>query len=176
MAEVSSKVPVKSETSRSPAPEIWRPFEGLRREVDRLFDDFGGGFWRSPFRGAFDLAPFQRLATGCAAMPAVDVSETDKAYEITAELPGIDEKNVEVKLTNGVLTIKGEKQDEKEEKKKDYYRQERSFGSFQRSFQVPEGVDTDKIEASFKKGILSVTLPKSAEAQRAEKKITVKSA
>jgi len=175
MAEVSSKVPVKSETSRSSAPEIWRPFESLRREVDRLFEDFGGGFWRSPFRSTFDLAPFQRLATGFGAMPAVDVSETDKTYEITAELPGMDEKNVEVRLSNGVLTIKGEKQDEKEEKKKDYYMQERSYGSFQRSFQVPEGVDTDKIEASFKKGILSVTLPKSAEAQKAEKKITVKS-
>ena len=88
----------------------------------------------------------------------------------------MDEKNVEVKLINGVLTIKGEKQDDKEEKKKDYYMRERSFGSFQRSFQVPEGVDTDKIEANFKKGVLTVTLPKSAEAQKAEKKIAVKSA
>ena len=96
--------------------------------------------------------------------------------EITAELPGMDEKNVEVKLINGVLTIKGEKQDDKEEKKKDYYMRERSFGSFQRSFQVPEGVDTDKIEANFKKGVLTVTLPKSAETQKAEKKIAVKSA
>jgi HSP20 family protein len=174
MAEASSKAPVKSETSRS--PEIWRPFDSLRREVDRLFDDFGGGLWRSPFRGAFDLAPFQRLEPGFGALPAVDVSETDKAYEITAELPRMDEKSVEVKLANGVLTIKGEKQDEKEEKKKDYYMRERSFGSFQRSFQVPDGVDADKIEASFKKGILSVTLPKSTEAQKAEKKIAVKSA
>ena len=174
MAETSSKVPVKTEKSRS--PEIWRPFETLRREVDRLFDDFGGGLWRSPFRGAFDLAPFQRLEPGLGALPAIDVSETDKAYEITAELPGMDEKNVEVKLANGVLTITGEKHDEKEEKKKDYYMRERSFGSFQRSFQVPDGVDVDKIEASFKKGILSVTLPKSVEAQKAEKKIAVKSA
>jgi HSP20 family protein len=172
----SSKVPVKSETSRSSEPEIWGPFEGLRREVDRIFDGFGGGFWRSPFRGAFDLAPLQRLGPGFGAMPAVDVSETDKAYEITAELPGMDEKSIEVKLSDGVLTIKGEKQDEKEENKKDYYMRERSFGSFQRSFQVPEGVDTDRIEASFKKGILSVTLPKSAQAQKAAKKITIKSA
>jgi len=107
-------------------------------------------------------------------MPAVDVSETDKAYEITAELPGMDEKNVEVKVANGVLSIKGEKQEEKEEKKKDYYKRERNFGSFERSFQVPDGVDTDRIEASFKKGVLLVTLPKSAEAQKAEKKIAVK--
>jgi HSP20 family protein len=107
-------------------------------------------------------------------MPAEDVAETDKAYEITAELPGLDEKNIEAKLANGMLSIKGEKQEEKEEKQKDYYRRERSFGSFERSFQVPEGIDTDKIAASFKNGILSVTLPKSAEAQKQAKKIEVK--
>ena len=109
-------------------------------------------------------------------MPAVDVAETEKAYKIAAELPGLDEKNIEVKLANGVLSIKGEKREEKEEKRKDYYRRERSFGSFERSFQVPEGIDTDKIAASFKNGILSVTLPKSAEAQKQAKRIEVKGA
>jgi HSP20 family protein len=175
MAE-PSKVPVKTE--KSPAqPQVWRPFESLRNEIDRLFDEFDGGFWRSPFRSSFfDVAPFRRGEVTSVTLPAVDVSETDKAYEITAELPGMDEKNVDVKVANGVLTLKGEKQDEKEEKKKDYYRRERSFGSFERSFQVPEGVDADKIEATFKKGVLSVTLPKSAEAQKAEKKIAVKAA
>ncbi len=147
----------------------------MRRELDRLFDDFGAGFWRSPFRSPlFDVAPLRRAEAAFRAMPAADVSETDKAYEITAELPGMDEKNIEVKLANGVLTIKGEKQEEKEEKQKDYHMRERSFGSFQRTFQVPDGVDSDKIEASFKNGVLSVTLPKSPEAQKAEKKIAVK--
>jgi len=89
-------------------------------------------------------------------------------------LPGIDEKDIEVKVANGILSIKGEKQEEKEEKKKDYYLRERNFGSFERSFQVPDGVDTDKIEASFKKGVLTVTLPKKPEAQIAAKKIDVK--
>jgi HSP20 family protein len=107
-------------------------------------------------------------------MPAVDVAETDKAYEITAELPGMEDKNVEVRLANGVLSIKGEKQEEKEQKDKNYYRRERSFGSFERSFQVPDDVDADKIEASFKNGVLSVILPKSAEAQQQAKKIEVK--
>ena len=92
-----------------------------------------------------------------------------------AELPGMDEKNIEVKVVNGNLTIKGEKQEEKEEKK-DYYLHERHFGSFERSFEVPDGVDADKIEASFKKGVLTVTLPKKPEAQKPEKKIEVKSA
>jgi len=107
-------------------------------------------------------------------MPAVDVTQTDKGYEITAELPGMEEKDIDVKLANGILTIRGEKRDEKEEKKNDYYVRERSFGSFERSFQVPENVDTDKVSASFKKGVLTVMLPKSAEAQKTEKKIEVK--
>ena len=109
-------------------------------------------------------------------MPAVDVVESEKAYEITAELPGMDEKNIEVKVTDGRLTVKGEKQEEKEEKEKDYYLQERHYGSFERSFDLPESVEPDKIEASFKKGVLTVTLPKKAEAQKAAKKIEVKSA
>jgi HSP20 family protein len=109
-------------------------------------------------------------------MPAVDVVETEKAYEVTADLPGMDEKNIEVKVVDGVLTIKGEKQQEKEEKKKDYYLQERSFGLYQRSFELPEGVDTDKIEASFRKGVLTVTLPKKPEAQNSTKKIEVRAA
>lgn len=88
----------------------------------------------------------------------------------------MDEKYVEVKFANDVLTIKGQKRDEKEETKKDYYMRERSFGSFERSFAVPDGVDTDKIDATFKKGVLTVTLPKSAEAQKAAQKITVKAA
>jgi HSP20 family protein len=88
----------------------------------------------------------------------------------------MDEKNIEVKLANGGLTIKGEKQEEKEEKEKEYYLHERHFGSFERCFRVPEGVDTSKIEATFKKGVLTVTLPKSPEAQKAEKKIEVKAA
>ena len=88
----------------------------------------------------------------------------------------MDEKNIEVKVADGGLTIKGEKKEEKEEKKKDYYLSERRFGSFERYFRLPEGVDADKIEASFKKGVLTVTLPKKAEAQKPVKKIDVKAA
>ncbi len=172
----TTKVPVKAEKTAS-MPQALRPFESLRREVDRLFDDFAGGIWRSPFGRSFlDIEPALRTQSVMTAIPAVDVTETDKAYEIAAELPGMDEKNIEVKFADGVLIIKGEKREEKEEKNKDYYLSERSFGSFQRSFQVPSGVDTDKIDASFKNGVLTVTLPKSTEAQKAEKKITVKAA
>jgi len=168
---------VKTERSPAPALQAWRPFETLRWEIDRLFQDFDRGFRRVPAgRSLFDVAPFWRSEFTWPATPPVDLVETDKGYEITAELPGLDEKNIEVKFADGVLTIKGEKQEEKEEKKKDYYLHERSFGSFHRALQVPAGVDTDKIEATFKKGVLTVTLPKSAEAQKAEKKITVKAA
>jgi HSP20 family protein len=178
MAESTTKLPVKTEHKSSESvPQMWRPFESLRQEVERLFDDFDRGVWRPPFRRSLlGREPFWRRELARADMPAVDITESEKAYEVTADLPGMDEKNIEVKVANGNLTIKGEKQEEKEEKKKDYYLHERSFGSFERSFPLPDGVDKDKIEASFKKGVLTVTLPKTPEAQKAEKKITVKAA
>jgi HSP20 family protein len=180
MTEATTKLPVKAEkkpAELTSAMRGWWPVEGLRREIDRLFDDFGMDSWRSPFRRPmFAAEPFWRRELSWTAAPAVDITESDKAYEVTAELPGMDEKNIEVKVVNGDLTIKGEKQDEKEEKRKDYYLHERHFGSFERCFQLPEGVDTDKIEANFKKGVLTVTLPKKLEAQKPEKKIEVKAA
>ena len=121
MAEGAMKLQVKTGEKKgnlAPVPE-WRPFEALRREVDRLFDSFGGGFWPSPFRrSAFDIEPFWRRESTWSGAPAVDIAESEKTYEITAELPGMDEKNIEVKLIDGTLTIKGETQEEKEEKKK----------------------------------------------------------
>ena len=175
MADNPTKVPGKVEKMAPTTLQPWRPFESFRREVDRLFDDFSGGMWRSPFgRSFFDIEPFRRAETAFGSVLAVDITQTDKGYEITAELPGMEDKDIEVKLANGVLTLRGEKRAEKEEKNKDYYVRERSFGSFERSFQVPEDVDADKVNASFKKGVLTVMLPKSAQAQKAEKKIEVK--
>jgi len=174
-AETATTPPAKIEKAQAP----WNPFAGLRREIDRLFEDFDRDFWGLPFRRSV-FEPFWRRELSWRGTPrgtpAVDITESDKAYEITAELPGIDEKNIEVKLANGDLVIKGEKQEEKEEKEKGYYLHERHFGSFERCFRVPEGVDMDKIEAAFNKGVLIVTLPKGPEAQKAEKKIEVKAA
>ena len=177
MAEIAAKVPVKNEPT-APTASRQVSLEGLRRQVDRLFQDFERGFdvWRPFSHSVFNLTSAWPTEMSWGAVPAVDVAEKDKTYEVTAELPGIDEKNIEVTVTNGVLTIKGEKKEEKEEKKKDYYFSERRLGSFQRSFRVPEGVDADKIEANFKNGVLTVNLPKSAQAQQQEKKITVKAA
>jgi heat shock protein Hsp20 len=174
MAETATKLPVKSEGRKAAPAAPWHPLEDLRREVDRLFADFNGG-WLSPFRTRMpSFEPMQVDLEWTA--PAVDVVEKEKAFEITAELPGIDAKNVEVTLRNGNIVIKGEKQEEKEEKSKDYYLQERRFGSFERSFALPDGIETDKIDASFAKGVLTVTLPKSAAAQKPSKKISVKAA
>lgn len=181
MEETVTKVPLKTEDKArekqaiEPAAREWHPFQSLHREIDRLFDDFDLGFRRSPFgRSTFDLEPFWRRELNWAATPAVDVVEHEKEYEIAAEVPGMDAGNIEVALANGVLTIKGEKKEDKEEKKKNYYLSERRYGSFQRAFRVPDGVDADKIAASFSKGVLKVTLPKNAQAQQKEKKITVK--
>jgi HSP20 family protein len=176
MAEQATKLPVtKDKPAAAPARnEGWAPFDTLRKEIDRLFDDFRPFDWRLPAaRFDFDLP---RLGSGWAVSPAFDVVDKDDRYEITAELPGIDEKNVDIRLTNHTLTIKGEKREEKEEKDKDYYVSERRFGSFQRSFRIPEGVDADKVDASFSKGVLTVKLPKTAEAKSAAKKIEVKAA
>jgi HSP20 family protein len=181
MAEGTNKVAVKSEKQETAAAAPWsrefRPFESLRREMDRLFDETERGFWRYPFGGSvFDPEPPWRRPMSSGTAPAVDIAEKDGNYEITAELPGLDANNLEVKLSNGTLTIKGEKKEEKEEKKKDYYLSERRYGSFQRSFQVPAGVDAERIDARFDKGVLTIALPKTREALSKEKKISIKSA
>lgn len=176
MAEAATKLPIKSEPKdvTPTAGRSWYPFEALRREVDRMFEDFDANFWRAPSRrSVFDYAPFGRIGTRAAA-PAVDITEKDGEYEISAELPGLDEKDIDVKFANGGLTIRGEKKEEKEEKRKGYHLSERRYGTFERFFAVPDGVDADKISAKFSKGVLTVTLPKTAEAQKQEKKIAIK--
>ena len=176
----AAKVPVKTEQTteaKAVARPARHPFDSLRREVDRLFDDFGVEFWRSPFtRRLFDREPLFRHEVTLGSVPAVDIVEKDKAYEVTADVPGFEEKDIEIKVVNGLLCIKGERKSEKEEKKEGYYLNEREIGSFERSFGLPAGVDVDKVEASLKKGVLTVSLPKKPEAQKPEKKIEVKAA
>lgn len=176
-AESATKVPVTTEKTSTAMPGLmqpWQPFESLRREVDRLFEDFTVNPFRLPLRRpAFDLEPFWQPESWVAA-PPIDFVEHDNAFEVTAELPGLDEKNIEIKLVNGVLTIKGQKEDDKVERKEDFHLRERRFGSFTRSLRVPDTVDPDKIEARFGKGVLTVTLPKTLEARKPVKRIEVK--
>src|SRR3974377_847566 len=109
MPEDTSKIPVEHDKETPSALGPPRPLESLRREIDQLFDDFGLGTWRSPFRSSFfDIEPFRKAKAAFSGMPAVDVTETEKGYKVTAELPGMDEKNIEVKIANGILPIKAE--------------------------------------------------------------------
>jgi HSP20 family protein len=167
-AEATAPVP-RSDSAR-------HPLLALREEMDRLFDDFFAGSWRSPFgRRRFEAEPWRRFhgAFGLGT-PAVDLAEDEKAYRITAELPGIAEKDIELTLANGVLTLKGEKREERETDK-DYHVSERRYGSFQRSFRLPEDVDPERIEAGCKDGVLTVTLPKTEQAQAGKRRIEVRS-
>jgi HSP20 family protein len=174
MPEAATKLPVKNEATLTPPTTKlaeWHPFEGLRNQVDRLFRDFETGFLQTPLYR--DIENFWQRDFGFAVTPAVDIVDKDNNYEITAELPGLDAKNIDLQLADGVLTIKGEKKEEKEEKTKDRYVSERRYGSFRRALRVPDSVDADKIEASYKSGILTITLPKSAEAQKQQKTIPI---
>ena len=172
MADKSSKGPAKPEEIRHHV-SVWDPLASLRREFDRLFDDFSAVSGQRP-GSVVSAEPFWRGEFGLGQAPAVDIVEHDENYQVTAELPGMDEKDIDVKFVDGVLTIKGEKREESEEKQKDYYRSERRFGAFQRSFRVPDGVEADKIAAHVKDGVLTVLLPKSDDAKKREKKIQIK--
>jgi len=149
--------------------QVWRPFrelapfrefERMRREMDRLWDSF---LERKPTtieeEGEF--------------LPALDLAETDNELVVKCEVPGLEPKDIDISLSDGMLTIKGEKKQEREEKQADYHLVERSYGAFSRSIQLPKEVQGEKINASYKNGILKITLPKSEEAKKKEIKIKV---
>lgn len=138
------------------------PFLSLKREMDRVFENFWDRFER----------PFGMEPT--AGFPRTDISETEDEIEVAMELPGIDEKDIDVSVSEDVITVRGEKKDEREEEKKGYYLSERSYGSFHRTIPIPPGVDADKAEARFRKGVLTITLPKTDDAKSKTRRIEVK--
>jgi HSP20 family protein len=144
-------------------------FRAMRDEMDRVFGQFERGFpcWPSVFR--------HRNGDGLVS-PELDVRENTNSITIEAELPGVDEKDVSVTVANGMLTIKGEKKQEKEEKSENYYLAERNYGAFERSLRLPDTIDDTKVEAKFDKGVLKVTAAKKPEAVKAERKIEIKKA
>jgi HSP20 family protein len=147
---------------REAMPAATDPFTMLRREMDRLFDELREG-------------PMTAFAGGGFA-PAIDMRQTDKGVEVTAELPGMAEKDVEVNLAENMLTIRGEKKMEREEKGEQGARMvERSYGSFTRSIPLPIEVDEDKVTAEFKNGVLKIDLPAAPDTARKTRKIQVKS-
>jgi len=143
--------------------EEMSPFLSLHREMNRLFDNF--------FRG-FDVSPFgsDRFFDRTAGWPNIEVSETDKEVKVTAEVPGLDEKDLAVDLADGVLAISGEKKSETDDK--DRLFSERYYGRFERRIPVDD-IEPDKVAASFKKGVLTVTLPKTVKAQQNVKRIAI---
>jgi HSP20 family protein len=163
MPDFKSLIPWREQTPRTqPRGEVAHPFESFRREMDRMFDDFfGSGLRPSSWQGL---------------SPALDMGDTGKELVVTAELPGVTEADVDVSLLGDVLTIKGEKKAEHEEKNGDRHYTERRYGAFTRSVRLPFEVGEDAIEATFDKGILKIRIPKSADAQRSARKIQVRHA
>ena len=146
----------------------WSDMTTLQREMNRMFDDFFSGFDLLPSRVSEE--PLSRFA------PNIDVKETPEKIKVTAELPGMDQKDISVSLEDDFLLITGERKEEKKEDEEEYFYREMSYGSFRRMIPLAAKVDADKVEAEFKKGVLEVTLPKLAEAESEKgKKIEIKS-
>jgi HSP20 family protein len=139
-----------------------RDLTTFEREMDRLFEDF--------FRGR-NLAPFGE--SWGTFSPSVDVVESENEIKVSAELPGMSDEDIDVSLDRGMLTIRGEKTEEQKEERENYYRAERTYGSFQRSIPLPTAVKEDQVEAVFQNGVLTITLPK-AEVTEGQHKIQVK--
>lgn len=168
--------------SLSKAAEAVTPLASLREEVDNLFDRFSEDWPHLPNlfgKGwSYPVAELERRFTlpKLELTPRVDVSESDQQYDIKMELPGMAAENIDITTSDDSLTVKGEKQDEHEEKTKNYHIKERSLGSFQRSFRIPSGVDQSKIEASYSNGVLDITLPKTEDSKRNKRSVKVKTA
>lgn len=147
---------------RTPSAAL-APFARLRDEIDRLFDDF-------------PLAPAARSVfpfTSTAVVPAMELAETDQGYELSVELPGLEEKDIDIELADGTLTISGEKREESEKKDNGYLVSERSYGAFRRQLTLPADADADSIAASFEKGVLKLAVKKDREAAGRAKKIPI---
>lgn len=154
------------DVARKTKTDIDHPFYSLQREMNSLFDNF--------FRG-FEVAPHRFAAGGMEVFsPSVDVKENEKEFIIKAELPGVEEKDIDVTVTNDSVTIKGEKKEEKEDKDKNYYYMERSYGSFCRVIPLDAEIESGKAEARFKNGILDIKIPKDQSAKAKGTKVSIK--
>ncbi|GBD40770.1 Spore protein SP21 [bacterium HR39] len=146
--------------------EMVDPFVAMRREIDRLFEDFARTF------RTFGMP----AATTGTLVPEIDLTETEGEYRITAELPGVDPKDVTVEVRGDLLVIRGEKRDEHEERGENRHFVERRFGRFERAIRLPAEVDLDRAEAVYDKGVLTIRLPKPEAAQKPVRRIEVKAA
>ena len=176
MSKQKANIEVRREQA-APAPAHatgWPPLASLRTAIDRLFDEFGTDLFRRPLsRRVHSLIP---AVESWALAPAIEVVDCDDTYRITAELPGMTAENIDIKLSDGSLTIRGEKSEEKKEEKENYLLSERRYGTFSRTLPLPSGVNSEHIDAHLSNGVLTVTLPKTAEAKQKERRIQVKAA
>jgi HSP20 family protein len=170
--DAGKTVPVKHRGVHEQSGMLTSPLQQFHREIDRLFDEAFRGFGLAPFGSDRQVLP--HLGEGMI-KPTLDLGANDKEYTITVEIPGVDEKDVKLEIVNDTLAIRGEKKQETEEKEKNYYRMERSYGSFQRMLSLPEDADQDGVKAIFKNGVLTVTLPRKAVPKSHVKHIEVKS-
>jgi HSP20 family protein len=166
-------VAVKDETKKNGTPATTKHYPVLRslqEDMNKLFEEFRHGFSFAPSH------LFEKFDAETSFHARVDVKDTEKEVVITAELPGVDLKDIEVTMQNDGIAISGEKNVEEEEKDQGYYKMERSYGSFYRLIPLPCAIDREAVNATFKDGVLKVTMPKTAEAIKSEKKISVQSA
>jgi len=162
----SNHIPIKKSADKTVANSdvFWgNPWVDLHRQIDRLFD---GMMTRSQFP-SLDYGLAQSFT------PSLDVAVEDDKYSVSVEMPGMDERNVNIELSGNLLTIRGEKKEEKEDKDKHYYRVERRYGSFQRSLNLPDDVDLEKIQATMNKGVLQLQLPRDSQRRPSARKIEV---
>ncbi len=177
-AKTNLKTPKKTESP--PATQTRQhPLLDLRQEVDSLFDNFFSSFSLGPFgRYGAEFDPFRRLGTaltsGRGFMPSADVTETDKEFRVSFELPGMDEGDIELSLRDGQLVVKGEKKEEKKTDDEDRHLMERHYGSIYRSLPLPKGVDEESVEATYEKGVLEVTLKKTETPEKTGKTVKIK--
>ena len=168
-----TSVPVQRSSTDDQLPAISGSLSRFHQEIDRLFYQAFRGFDMSPF--GFNRQLGSIMSDGML-KPTLDLGATDQAYTISVEVPGVDEKDVKVEIANDTLTIRGEKKQETEEKDKNYYRMERSYGSFQRVLSLPEDADQEGVAATFKNGVLTVSMPRKAAPQAHVKQIEIQSA
>ena len=175
MANNGTSVSVKDGAKPpAPSPSSTQPFDSIRREFDRLFGELDRNLWLSPL--SLFSSPIAAPGNGGAdwlTMPAVDIVEKPDAYEITAEMPGMDEKDIEVSLVDGGISIHGEKREDTTDDGAGRHVRERRFGSFVRSFSLPDDVDPDQIQANYANGVLRVKLPRNPETKSAKRRIEV---
>lgn len=171
--DTGKTVPVRREDAQDQGFAFPMAVQNFHREFDRIFDQAFRGFGLS--QPWLDGVLWPRMADGML-KPTLDLSATDKEYTISVEIPGVDEKDVKLEIANDILTIRGEKKHEKEEKDKSFYRVERSYGSFQRVLSLPEDADQNAVKATFKRGILTISMPRKAMPQADVRKIEIKSA